>query len=317
MIDLLILTKNGIPDEEIKRIVERNSLQTNSKAGKIYYDNINLKNIVDGFYLRIETNKRLKLVVSLHKYKNLLEKKGFVNYDLFTMSEANETAQKLGAVTGLQLNDLNVYGYEIGMNLYLPQDCSRYLDKIKSIGILDSKRDFFVNPKYKNERLKTTYFYREMRKVFKVYDKNFEMQEKRRKEDTGHPNILRIETVYNRVEKMPMRKFLTKTNMHNMTDRFIKDWRTVQFEISANAPKGTGSTKQKLCEDILTHGKEKVLTSAQTDLKEKVLTPKQFRRIREFIQYDWDTFKASVKVVQGNEEREFREAIKNTIILLK
>lgn len=317
MIDLLTLTKNGLSDHEVKQIVECNKLQTNSKAGKIYYDNMNQKNLTDGFYLRIETNKRLKLVVSLHKYKNLLDKKGFVNFDLFTMNEATKTAQQLGTNTGLQLNEMNVYGYEIGMNLYLPKDCREYLDMIESIGLLDNKRDFFVNPKYKNERLKTTYFYREMRKVYKVYDKNFEMTEKRRKEDTGHPNILRIETVFNRVEKMPMEKFLSRANIQRMTDQFIKDWRTIKFKSLPQVPKGTSGTKQDLCALILKHGAEKVLSDAREQLKNKRLTPKQFRRIREFIQNEWETFKTELKVIQSDNEREFREALKNTFIIVK
>lgn len=317
MIDLLTLTQNGLSDDEVQRIVDFNKLQTNSKAGKIYYDNMNTKNITDGFYLRIETNKRLKLMVSLHKYKNMIENKGFVNYDLFTMNEATNTAQLLENKTGLELKDLNVYGYEIGMNLYLPQDCRIYLDRIETIGILEAKKDFWVNPRFKNERLKTTYLYREMRKVFKVYDKNFEMSEKRRKEETGHPNILRIETVFNRVEKMPMSKFLSKANIKNMTDRFIKDWRTVQFSLNATVPKGTSSTKKILCENILRYGTEKVLNDAKTDLKLNRITPKQYRLVREFIQNDWNGFKAFVKIEQSEAEREFREALRQNFILVK
>ncbi len=316
MIDLLTLTKNGLSDLEVKQIVEFNKLQTNSKAGKLYYDNMNTKNITDGFYLRIETNNRLKMVVSLHKYKNQIERKGFVNYDLFTMRQASKTAESLETQTGIQLNKLNVYGYEIGMNLYLKKDCRVYLDKIESIGLLDNKREFFVNPKYKNERLKTTYFYREMRKVFKVYDKNFEMAEKRRKEDTGHPNILRIETVFNRVEKMPMEKFMSPANITRLTDQFIKDWRTIHFKNLPEVPKGTGATKRELCAEILKHGNEIVLNNARESLKSGALTQKQFRRVREFIQNDWETFKTQLKVLPCDEEKEFREVFNNTIIIV-
>lgn len=316
MIDLLTLTKNGLTDNEVRQIVEFNGLQTNSKGGKIYYDNMNQKNLKDGFYLRIETNNKMKLAVSLHKYRNMLDSKGFVNYDLFTMAEATKTAHQLAVNTGIQLNQMNVYGYEIGMNLYLSEDCRAYLDLIESIGLLENKRAFFVNPKYKNERLKTTYFYRDMRKVYKVYDKNFEMVEKRRKEDTGHPNILRIETVFHRVEKMPMEKFLSQTNIKRMTNQFISDWRTIKFKSLPVVPKGTSGAKQELCAEILKHGAEKVLSDARESLKNNQITPKQFRRIREFVQNDWDKFKSKIRIVQSDTEREFREVLKNTFTLL-
>ncbi len=315
MIDLITLTKNGLSDKEIDKMVMDNKLQTNYKGDKVYYENI--KNFKDGFYMRIETNNRLKLAVSLHKYKNLLDGKGFVNFDLFTMNEATETAQRLGTETGIDISELNVYGYEIGMNLYLKKDCRCYLDQIKTIGIQKGKKELWVNPRFKNERLKTTYLYREMRKVFKVYDKNFEMREKQRKEPTGHPNILRIETVFNRVERMPMTKFLSQKNIESMTTRFIKDWRTVQFSMYTTTPKGTSILKQDLCNKILTHGAKSVLNTALSDLESKRITPKQYRRIREFIQHDWDTFKTLIKVAQSEEEKEFREALNTMFILVK
>ena len=315
MIDLIILVKNNLSSEEIQRIVEHNKLQTNSKGGKVYYDNI--KNLQGGLYMKIETGNKLKISVSLHKYRNMLDGNGFVNFDMFTMKEASKTAKRLESETGVLLSELNVYGYEIGLNLHLSKDCRVYLDKLESIGILNHKKVFWVNPKFKNERLKTTYLYREMRKVFKAYDKNFEMKEKHRKEVTGHANILRIETVFNRVEKMPMKKFLSVANIENMTNRFIKDWRTVQFKIYTNVPAGTSAIKRQLCNDILTHGADEVLSRARTDLELKRLTPKQFRRMREFIQHEWHSFKNLVSVGQSIEEKEFRKVLYDTFDCLK
>lgn len=317
MIDLLVMVKNGLSELEIEKIVQFNKLQTNSKAGKRYYDNMNTKNISDGYYLRIETNSRLKLAVSLHKYKNLIENKGYVNYDLFTMPQAIKAVQELRKRTGIELHDLNVYKFEIGMNLYLSKDCRRYMDIMESIGVSENKRDFFVNPKFKNQRTKTTYFYREMRKYFKVYDKNFEMTEKRRKEVTGHQNILRIETVYNRVENMTMQKFLSPDNIQKLAEQFLKDWRTVKFSSLPSVPKGTSISKQELCAEILKHGSERVLLEAREKLKDGVLTPKKFRRIREFIVHEWETFKTTLSINMSDEEREFRAELSKTGMMLK
>lgn len=314
MIDKITFTKRGLTENEIKKIVKTNKLQTNSKAGKVYFDNMNTKNLLDGFYLSIGTNNRLKLIVSLHKYKNMMDGKGFVNYDLFTMQEASEAARQLAKRIGLEPKDLNVYEYEIGLNMYLSKDCKHYLEKIESIGILENIKKLYVNPKYKNERLKTSYFYREMRKIYKVYDKNFEMSDKRRKENTGHPNILRIETVFRRMDKMPLEKFISPENIQNMTDQFYRDWRTINFEPLKVAQKGKTSKTNKLCTEILKKGKDKTLTDAKEQLEQNAITAKQYRRIREFIS-NWETFKNQLQVIPSEEETEFRSVLKNTMIL--
>jgi len=304
-------------EDEIKQIVNSNNLQTNSKAGKIYYDNMSTKNRYDKFYIRIESNQNMKLMVSFHKYKNYLETGMYDNSNLFSMNEVSKTAEAIGTETGLKMDELNVYGYEIGMNLYLSKDCRKYLDKIQTIGILEAKREFFVNPKYKNERLKTTYFYREMRKVFKVYDKNFEMTEKKRLTDPEHPFILRIETVFNRVEKMTMLKFLSPENMQRMADQFIRDWRTICFDCELTVPKGTPTGRVNLCKEILRHGKETVLKKARDQHKAGDLTEKRFRGIREFIQNDWDTIKNAIRKTQSVEEQEFRKIFEETYKIVK
>lgn len=71
MIDLITMNKSGLSESEVLQIVRKNHLQTNSKAGVLYYDNEKLK-FRDGFYLRIETKKTngLKLECSLHKFFN-------------------------------------------------------------------------------------------------------------------------------------------------------------------------------------------------------------------------------------------------------
>jgi len=317
MIDLITLTQKGLTDQEIKQIVKNNNLQTNSKAGKIYYDNMNTKNRLDKFYIRIESNHHMKLMVSFHKYYNLLKTGRYDNSNLFNMNEVSKTAESIGTETGLKMDELNVYGYEIGMNLYLSKDCRKYLDKIQTIGILEAKREFFVNPKYKNERLKTTYFYREMRKVFKVYDKNFEMTEKKRITNPEYPFILRIETVFNRVEKMTMLKFLSPDNMQRMTDQFLRDWRTIGFDCELSVPKGTNIVRVDLCKEILRNGTDKVLSDAKEKHKQGFLTEKQFRRIREFIQNEWDTFKTVIKKRQSIEEQEFRKVFEYAFKIVK
>jgi len=315
MIDLITMNKNGLSESEALQIFKDNHLQTNSKAGVNYYDNEKLK-FKDGFYLRIETNNtaRLKLECSLHKYFNHISTNKQTNYDLFSFANSKHTIELLTQKTGIELNELKVTYYEIGLNLILSKDCREYIDKMQTIGILENKRTLFVNPKYKNERIKTTVFHRDIKKVYKVYDKVFEMRDKKRTDaPPEHPNILRIETTQRRVERMTVADLLKPENINKLTDQFLKDWRTVQFEQIVKAPKGTHQMKVDLCKAIIKQGIETVLNQARERLAAGDMTEKRFRIIREFIQNDWQTFKASIKFQKTSEEKEFRDTLNKTI----
>ena len=319
MIDLITMSKNGLSENEVLKIFKENHLQTNSKAGVDYFDNEQLK-FKDGFYLRIETNNtaRLKLECSLHKYFNHVNTNRQTNYDLFSFGNSKHTIELLTQKTGIELNELKVTYYEIGLNLILSKDCKEYIDRMQTIGILESKRPLYVNPKYKNERIKTTVFHRDIKKVHKVYDKVYEMKDKKRTDaPPGLPNILRIETTQRRVERMTVAELLKPETINKLTDQFLKDWRTVQFEQIMEAPKGTHQHKVDLCKAIIKHGSDSVLNKARERLTAGDMTPKRFRAIREFIKNDWQTFKALIKFQKTSEEIEFRNTLNKTIKITK
>jgi hypothetical protein len=274
------------------------------------------KNIRDRFYLRIETNNRLKLECSLHKYNTFLETGKYLNFDLFTIGQAVETANQLILNTGLQAENLNVYSFEIGMNLVMSKDCREYLDRMRAIGTLDNKREFAPNQKYKDKRVIVTPFHREIKKVYKAYDKAFEMNDKKRVEHPQDVNILRIETVYRRVEKMPFNKFFTSDYLGNLIRIFERDWRSLEFDIELSAPKGTTSARINLCKSLIKQGKDAVLQDAKHRNKSGLITDRHYRTVREFVNYEWDSFKRKVKVIQGTEEQEFRERLQSALVLL-
>lgn len=319
MIDLITMNKSGLSENEVLQIVRKNHLQTNSKAGVLYYDNEKLK-FRDGFYLRIETKKSkgLKLECSLHKFFNHINTNRQTNYDLFSFSNAQTTIEILDELTEIDLSGLKVTYFEIGVNLVLSKDCREYIDKMQTIGTLDNKRPLYVNPKYKNERIKTTIFHRDIKKVYKVYDKVFEMHDKKRTDaPPGIPNILRIETTFRRVDKMTVADLLKPEYIRKITDQFLKDWRTVQFEQIMEAPKGTHQGKIDLCKEIIKQGTESVLNQAKERLKAGDLTDKRFRAIREFIQNDWDIFKETIRFRRTDEEWEFRNVLNESLKIVK
>lgn len=319
MIDLICMNKTGLSEKEVIKVVEKNHLQTNSKAGVLYYDNERVK-FIDGFYLRIETrkNRQLKIECSLHKYFNYIITNKQNNYNLFSFSNAKNTIELIKEKTDIDLTNLKVTYFEIGLNLFLSKDCREYIDKMQTIGTNENKRSLYVNPKYKNERLKTTVFHRDIKKVYKVYDKVFEMNDKKRTDTpTEHPYILRIETTQRRVEKMTVFDLMKNETIKKITEQFLKDWRTVQFEQIMEAPKGTHQRKVDLCKEIIKNGTEQVLNHAKERHKTGDLTDKRFRAIREFVQNDWITFKETIKFIRTDEESEFRQAINEALKITK
>lgn len=322
MLDLITIVTPPLTDDKIDHIVWRNGLQTNSKDGVVFYDNIDSKNLKQqkGIYVRIETNKRLKAEGSLHKYYNEITGNERNNHNMFTMSEAKTTISRLLHDKGISIEDARVYNYEIGLNLNVSKDCDSYLDKIRSIGAAGSERLFYVNPKYVHplhgsERLKVTGF-KGVRKIFKVYDKVHECKDKKRKViPEGH--ILRIETAYRRLANCMVTDFFTPDNLHKMVEAFYRDWRTIHFSQDIITPKGTGRAKQHLCLEVMNSGRDEVLKKAKLRHSNGSLSDWEYRNIREFVSKEWDDVKKNITFIQSSEEKEFRQLLQINYTILK
>lgn len=318
MFDLITIVTPPLDNEKIDHIVWRNGLQTNSRDGLVYYDNIDTKNLVQqkGVYVKIETNRRLKAEGSLQKFYNEITKNERSNYNMFTMDEAKKAIETLLHEKGIDEADARIYNYEIGLNLNISKDCRTFLDKIKSIGPMGNERLIYVNPKYKDERAKTTVFHSHTRKHFKVYDKVFEAIDKKRKV-IPEGNILRIETVYRRLAKGSIKEFFAPDNLYKQIENFFRDWRTIQFEQDIITPKGTGRAKQQLCLEIMEHGKDTVVKRAKARHTNGSLTDWEYRNIREFATKEWDKLKKGITFIQSEEEKEFRHLLDINHVLLR
>lgn len=303
MIDNTILTKKQLSENELRKIKQNNDLTEVLTNGKRSYNNFSVSNFT-AFKLSITPDQSVKVICSLHKYKNFLESGKQVNYNDFTMYEVPGISDQLIKNIGLNENKLFIYGYEIGVNLRLPENCIEYLNIMESIGEIGDSRIFYVNPKYKDERCKTTVFHKDKRKFFKVYDKGFEMADKKRT-DIPPGNILRLETTYRRVENMSFADFNSETHLRKIQKQFFEDWAKVKFSRTIEAPKGTTGNRKELCLQLLQKGNRIVLENGRNDLKAGLISEKQYRTIREFIQNDWNAFKSKVKLIQTENEMSF------------
>lgn len=318
MIDLITLVKPCLSEAEIATLVEKNDLQTNSSDGLVYYDNQATKNLKQqqGVFIRVETNHKLRVECSLQKFYSEISAGERSNYGLFSMPNAKEAIKRLLADKAIAADDLRVYSYEIGLNLTVSKSCRAYLDKLKSIGATDNERQLYVNPRYKDERVKTTVFHNHTRKYFKVYDKVFEMMDKKRKQ-LPDGNILRIETAYRRLDNCFATDFFSPDNLTKLLESFFRDWRTVQFHQDIVTPKGTGRAKQQLCIELIDKGKETILKQAKERYKNASLTDWEYRNTREFITKEWDAIKKQIRFIQSDEEKEFRQLLNTSYTLLK
>jgi hypothetical protein len=318
MIDAITLTKKGLSESEIFGIVENNHLQTNTKAGETYYDNMSTKNLDQqkGVFIRIETNNKLKIECSLHKYFNEINGNRRTNYNLFSMIEAKSAISNLLSEKKINSENLRVYNYEIGLNMNVSNNCRAYLDKMTSIGATGEEKKLYINPRYRDERIKTTVFHNTTKKYFKVYDKNFEAKDKKRNDVPDFP-ILRIETVIRRVENHTINTFFNPEYLGKLVEQFFRDWKTLQFIRDIEVRKGTGTLKQELCKRLIILGKEAVLKEEKERYKTMTITAKQYRNKREFITREWDNFKTQIKLVASPEETEYKALLQIYYNLLK
>jgi len=302
MIDLLTIQKLCLDLDEAEAIAEHNSLDVLTRVGTIHYDNAPTKNLTQhkGISIRIATNRKLTVEGSLHKFYNDSTKNSRTNFDLFTMRQAVEAAEALIREKRIP-DDSRIYNVEVGINLNVSKPCRVYLDKM----VVTDERKMYVNPRYKDERIKTTIFSRHQRKYFKAYDKVFEMADKKTPFIPTYP-ILRIETAYRRLENQTVKEFFSPKNLHKLVEVFFRDWRAIKFKSDILTPKGTGLRKRMLCRDILVKSESEVLNDARERHASGILSAKEFRNIREFIRDDWSSLKRSIKLVPSDEEKEFR-----------
>lgn len=317
MFDLITIVTPPLSADEINHIVWRNGLQTNSRDGAVFYDNIDTKNLKqqNGIYVKIETNGRLKAEGSLQKYYNEKSGNERINHNLFTMRQARTAISNLLHDKGIYTPQARVYNYEIGLNLNLSADCRLFLDKIKSIGTAGSEKVLWNNPKFKNERMKVTEFHPHIRKYHKVYDKVFESIDKKRKV-VPQGNILRIETAHRRLTHCYVSDFFAPENLRKLLEAFFRDWRTLRFEQHIITPKGTGRAKQHLCMELMNKGAPEVLRQAKERHQRGTLTDWEYRNIRHFVAHQWQAMKKQIVFIPGKEEQEFRQLLQQNYTLL-
>lgn len=289
--------------ERLEELAARNKLQKCSEGKTVYYKSTPEAKIT-GLYLQTKGDK-LQIKCSLHKqfYYRLFG--SLDNSGQFTMYNAKWMINTLFEEIGIEPKSGFVTHYEIGLNIHTDHPPMEYIGLIEGIG----EKEFFMDANFKRCRQKTTDKSRTIRKFFKVYDKGFEMSDRKRQPHDHDPNILRIETVFRR-EKIKVTEFFSKKHLNKIAALFIKDWRGVEFKKQLQARKGTNEGQKARAQLILEIGLDDFKRLIYDQRQKGELSERNYRTAREFAR-DWDKLKGDYSLIPSALEKEYREKLES------
>ena len=282
MLDKIHLIKKKLSIDEVCKIMNTINLNESERNGKRYFDNAITKDFTGGFYIKIDHDKNLKIVGSVHKYSNYLLTGLLDNFNTFTMQDARDTVFKILSDYGVNIFGLLVYSFELGANIRTEISPAVILEKLESI----NGKKFYYNSIYKHESVKTTDLHRDFRVVHKVYDKIREMLDKKRTPPDIKENIIRIETQYRRVQKMDLNQFLSIENLTKMQQKFIKDFQNIHFLPNIINVAKCPQNQIEIARNIIIYGTEKAAEIYRERHFTGETSYKQYRHQKQFIN-DW------------------------------
>ncbi|MEI6554220.1 MAG: hypothetical protein WCL70_01375 [Paludibacter sp.] len=304
-----ITIRAKLSNEECVWLSQLHSLHvwTNADVTQIEYRSGDYSKF-SGVEIHIKNNV-LTLKNSLHKYWNNRNYGMLRNDNAFTVSEAKSAFQMLLSENRLHPGKVRITQFEIGLNLNVSYDPLTFIEQVKHLPTSRNKQ-MFIDANYHINRQRTTEKYKDIRKYYKIYDKGWEMMDKKRGQTipTGFiQNNLRIETCFRRHNDMGD-KFFTDINIDKLVRRFYLDWRNLFFARDVIGKKGTRISEIERANILINEGKDSYLSAIIKDFDNRKITEQQFRTIREFIRdFDKHQYKFQIKI--SKQENEYKELL--------
>lgn len=113
------------------------------------------------------------------------------------------------------------------------------------------------------------------------------MMDKQHKRTPSGINIIRVETVHRRCEKVYLQNFLDFEFLQRLQNSFFNEWDNLNFYNDINAPKGTQRSKIDLIRNIIYKGKNEVLKQYKNQYENNALSKRQFYSVRDFLE-NWE-----------------------------
>lgn len=304
MIDRIEFRTNVSSEAEATEIALKNNLLHCQKGTQTYYESSD-RGRFDGICIKI-TGTVIKISCSLHKQYSRTISGTLDNSGRFHMLKASEIAIKLLDRIGVSRADTRITYYEIGLNIYTKSNPIVYIGAMRGINAKHSAKEVFNDANYEKNRQKTTEKSKNVRRVFKVYDKGFEIADRKRISPI-EDNILRIETIHKR-QSISFLDFFESRNLKAMQKRFFNDWLCVIFDSHLYYPKGTKQSVRSRAEAILQQGKEAYLLDAKQRYKNGSLSKMELQTIRLFCA-KWDNIKGDFVLDESPLAHEFKTLI--------
>lgn len=316
--------------EQLDEIVARNKLETLiQSAGATPEYRTGARARLSGVEMKITPTMRgysLSVRCSLHKLYNRYGEGGsgrLENTTLFTMEQARYTIlEVLPQVVGFSVRDAAVSYVEIGATLPVKYPPPEYIARMIAIAAKARNRNdetagyLFQDATYKNNRQKTTSRTKDIRTVYKVYDKGHELTQKRNRLPVAAPNLLRIETAYKRPRRQAVTEFFTAGNMWRLYYRFLEDWATAVFRQNIQAPAGTKQVRKQWAAYILQEGLLRFTESTQTGYADGNITRDAYRARKEFAD-KWPEQRRLYALYPSEYETDFRAVLAEVLNAIK
>jgi hypothetical protein len=306
MFDKMIFNIKISIEKEAAQIAERNNLEKWQSGAKTEYKSGKDANF-EGVMLSIKDGK-LQIKCSLHKVYFKQVYGALDNSGMFTISNAHRALNLLFDYIGIEKERAKITYFEIGLNLPVKYEPLEYIKRMKSImaGKTSVEKILFIDANFEKDRQRTTEKKKTIKKVFKVYDKEFENADRRREPKTGE-HILRIETMYRR-QSIGVSEFFSKENIDRLLHCFYKDWARIEFERKLTVDSGIHKSEMHNAEKVLLLGAENYLRAAKADFADGTITERKYRTIREFIR-DWNDNKHKYRMLPSEYESEYRQIL--------
>ncbi len=299
MFDKMIF-RAKIKESVVHIVVEYFHLQQCMKGNVIFYESSAYGNF-DALFIRIR-GRTIQVKCSIHKLYEKMRSGKLDNSHTYRISEAVGMIRNLFDTLCVNIEDVKVTYFEIGLNMQMERDPLEYIEMMQTIG--DEAKEFFNDANFQKNRQRTTEKSRTKKKVFKVYDKTFEATDKRR---DAEPNILRLETVYKRQE-VKLSEFLDQFFKNKLANRFWQDWSAVHFKRDLQAEKGMKKSQLEKAEEIIRLGIGPYLDKNKKAFKERRITKKQWETIRNFARA-WPSLKIHFLSPPTAGELEYKEKL--------
>ena len=295
---------------DIERLAAINKMESYSKGGKTIYQIPDKVSQFCGLWFQI-VNHKATLKFSLQKQYFRATYGRLDNSKMFTMAQAKNFIFTFLQQIGIAPDKAKVKYFEIGLNIPVTANPLEYIKAIRTIGT--KEKETFIDANYQKNRQRTTEKTRNLKKVFKIYDKLFEVFDRAKiaYNDNGKGGILRVETIYKRQSK-PLTALFTNKALQTIAAQFYRDWQSADFDKELATDKGTKDSQRQNAARIYELGIEGFYNEIKTDYKNLKISAKTYRTKREFAD-NWETNRAKYRFLPTALETEFKAALKENM----